>query len=334
MSAQPNFVLAVDGGNSKTIALVVQRDGTVVGAGRSGCGDIRRGEDMTMALEAVDSARKRALHQAGLSMFDIGACAFSMAGADWPEDAADFRKVVMAHGYPSAIVVNDGIGALHAGCPEGFGIAIASGTYAATGARSRDGTRQWHSGFWQKGLGATGIGGDAMDRVYKAEMGMIGPTVLTRKVLDHFGVSTVELMLRSFTSRATAPPGGVDQLARIVLDSADEGDQAALGILRHEAAQVAGTAIFAARQVGLDSSEQPFPLAVLGGVFHHPSPLLLEFIGEQFRRRFPQAWIRRSLARPIEGAAVIALSTARVYASERVRENIQASLPPPHFFAT
>ena len=34
------YVLAVDGGNTKTIALVAALDGTILGAGRGGCGDI------------------------------------------------------------------------------------------------------------------------------------------------------------------------------------------------------------------------------------------------------------------------------------------------------
>ena len=34
------YVLGVDGGNTKTIALVAALDGTILGAGRGGCGDI------------------------------------------------------------------------------------------------------------------------------------------------------------------------------------------------------------------------------------------------------------------------------------------------------
>src|SRR5205807_1808836 len=37
-------VLAVDGGNTKTIALVASLDGTILGAGRGGCGDIYAAE--------------------------------------------------------------------------------------------------------------------------------------------------------------------------------------------------------------------------------------------------------------------------------------------------
>src|SRR6185312_1179927 len=35
-----SYVLGVDAGNTKTVALVARLDGTVVGAGRAGCGDI------------------------------------------------------------------------------------------------------------------------------------------------------------------------------------------------------------------------------------------------------------------------------------------------------
>ena len=35
-----SYVLGVDGGNTKTIALLALLDGTIVGSGRGGCGDI------------------------------------------------------------------------------------------------------------------------------------------------------------------------------------------------------------------------------------------------------------------------------------------------------
>src|SRR2546426_11971918 len=35
-----HYVLGVDGGNTKTIALVASLDGAILGAGRGGCGDI------------------------------------------------------------------------------------------------------------------------------------------------------------------------------------------------------------------------------------------------------------------------------------------------------
>src|SRR5205807_10529707 len=50
---QGDYVLAVDGGNTKTIALVAALDGTILGAGRGGCADIYNAEAGT---EWPDSA--------------------------------------------------------------------------------------------------------------------------------------------------------------------------------------------------------------------------------------------------------------------------------------
>jgi N-acetylglucosamine kinase-like BadF-type ATPase len=338
MTMQPSqYVLAADGGNSKTIVLAVRFDGTIAGAGRAGCGDIRVGDDMQPALDALDCARQAALAAAGLPALSAAAaaCAFSMAGADWPEDAADFRARLISLGYPEkTAVVNDGAGAVYAACPEGFGVAVAAGTYAATGARSRDGTRQWHSGFWQKGGGATGLGGCAIERVYLAEMGMSAPTVLTGKVLSHFAMASAEDLLHAFTSRRVPPPKGAAQLARVVLDCARDGDRAALDIVRQEAALMCGTAVFAARKTGFEGGGAPFPLAFLGGVFRHPFRLLGDLIAAGFQRHYPQARLSYSAAQPIEGAALLALARAGVTVDRQIRARISASLPPDSFFAT
>lgn len=328
------MVLAGDLGNSKTIMLALQHDGTVVGAGRSGCGDIRVGQDMEQAIESVHEARRQALGQSGCSMFYVDVCAFSAAGADWPEDRRDFCEEIARRGYPHPVVVNDGIGAVYAGCPQNCGVAVVAGTYVATGARSIDGTRRWHSGFWQRGLGATGLGGEAIERVYQAEMGMIAPTRLTGKVLEHFDMDSVEQLLHTFTRRQAPLPQSTDRLARLVLDSAEEGDWAALEVVRQEGIKMCGTAIYAAGKAGFEPGGPAFALAFLGGVFRHQFRLLGDSIAAGFCQRYPQALPSYSRAQPIEGAAVIALEAAGVPVGEKVRDRMRATMPPDSFFAT
>ena len=53
-----HYVLGVDGGNTKTIALLARLDGTIVGSGRSPGADIYRGEDRSIAYlsQAVTAA--------------------------------------------------------------------------------------------------------------------------------------------------------------------------------------------------------------------------------------------------------------------------------------
>src|SRR5260370_41961403 len=92
---QMECVLAVDGGNKKTIALVAALDGTILGAGRGGCGDIYNAEPGTewpdsaaAAVANIEYAVLSALEAAQIKASDLLAGVFSMAGADCLPDFA------------------------------------------------------------------------------------------------------------------------------------------------------------------------------------------------------------------------------------------------------
>ena len=61
-----SYVLGVDGGNTKTIALVASADGRIVGVGRSGCSDIYGAASPEAALGEADAAVAAALSAAGI----------------------------------------------------------------------------------------------------------------------------------------------------------------------------------------------------------------------------------------------------------------------------
>src|SRR5258707_4321069 len=151
-----NYVLAVDGGNTKTIALVAALDGTILGAGRGGCADIYNAPAGTQwpnsasaAMANVEYAVRSALQAAQVKASDLVTAVFNMAGADWPEDFAYIQAAMEERGFGRTILVqNDALGILHAGSADATGVSVGCGTGAATGARSADG-RTWHSSMWQ-----------------------------------------------------------------------------------------------------------------------------------------------------------------------------------------
>jgi N-acetylglucosamine kinase-like BadF-type ATPase len=133
------YVLAVDGGNTKTIALVAYHDGTVVGAGRGGCGDIY-GVGPDAALVDVEHAVRAALGACGALPAELSSGVFSMAGADWPEDFALLECSMRNRCFGRAItVINGALGALRAGSANGTGVAVVCGTGIAIGARAAGG---------------------------------------------------------------------------------------------------------------------------------------------------------------------------------------------------
>src|SRR5687767_3184837 len=130
-----SYILGVDAGNTKTVALVARLDGTIAGVGRGGCGDIYAGADGAVAQ--VERAVGAALEAAEARPLDLATGAFSMAGADWPEDFAFIESAVGRLGFGQRIiVVNDALGALRAGSPDGNGVSVVCGTGIAIGARA------------------------------------------------------------------------------------------------------------------------------------------------------------------------------------------------------
>ncbi len=80
-----DYVLGVDGGTTKTVALVALPDGTIVGAGRAGGSNIYS-QQPQVAFANVERAVLAALAPVGVRPADLSMATYSMSGADWPED--------------------------------------------------------------------------------------------------------------------------------------------------------------------------------------------------------------------------------------------------------
>ncbi|CAN5804129.1 N-acetylglucosamine kinase [soil metagenome] len=318
--------LGVDGGNSKTLALVAREDGQILGWGRGGSGDIYGSE--AGAVEAVNAAVHGALNMAGLEVGSLHSSCFSLVGADWPEDFTFWQRETSARGYGKRnLIVNDALGALRAGTPR-EGVVVACGTGAAVGAKGLDG-RVWHSSFWQEQLGGCALGEAALRAVYRSELGIDPPTDLTSRVLEHFHVPTVETLLHRQTGRGQTLGKPLSSLARLVLETEDA---AARDIVRRHGQILGDYALVAARQVGLDAA--PFPLVLTGGVLRHSAIHLAEAIVEQVRKRVPEVRVVRSRLEPVVGALLLALEHGEVEMSEATLARLEASLPPVTLYAT
>jgi N-acetylglucosamine kinase-like BadF-type ATPase len=328
-----SHVLGVDAGNTKTIALVARVDGAIVGAGRSGCGDIYGAASVTAALGAVEEAVTAAQSAAGVRSEDLLVGVFSLAGADWPEDFDLLRMAMEERRFGrTVLVVNDALGALRAGSPDGTGVVVACGTGVATAARAADG-RDWHGGFWQEAGGALALGHRALRAVYRADLGIGPSTGLTGRVLDYFGKPSVEDVLHFCTARGTAwRPADAAPLASVLLDEASDGDLVARRIVEEQGIQLGDYALAAARRVGIEGT--PFPLVLTGGVFRHPSPLLPDTIIARVRTTSPDAHPVRSRFEPAVGALFLALEAAGVRVDETLRSRLIPTLPPASFFDT
>lgn len=326
------YVLGVDGGNTKTLAIVARLDGTIEGVGRAGCGDIYGAASEGAALAEIERAVEGALSAAKVSCDDLAFGAFSLAGADWPEDFEFLRNAMGQRSLGrEVLVVNDALGALRAGSPDGNGVAIVCGTGTATGARSPDGA-VWHSSFWQLTQGAHELGDKALHAVYRAEL-EIGPsTSLTGRVLEFFGRETVEDVLHLLTRRRDRPTANIGGFARVLLDEASSGDLVARRIVEEHGAALGDYVVVAARRVGLGSA--PLTLVLAGGVLRHPCRYLANALVERVCSASLEPQVVNSRFEPVVGALLLAIEGVGMGINETVLSNVAGTLPHSSLFDT
>jgi N-acetylglucosamine kinase-like BadF-type ATPase len=328
------YVLGVDGGNTKTIALVGRSDGSVVGMGRGGCSDIYTSPDVEVPLGEADRAVSSALTMSGIEARDLAAGAFSMAGADWPEDFALLQSAMRARGYGRRIVVvNDAVGALRAGSPSGLAVVAVCGTGANTAARSANGT-VWHTSWWQDAQGAHYLGTQTLQAVYRAELGIDPPTALTVAVLRHFERESVEEIVYLFSARGVgdAAYAQVGSLSKVLFDTAHNGDPTAHIIVRKHGEALGDYVLAAARRVGIE--KLPFTLVLAGGVLRHSSRLMPEALIARVQAGAPGANPVYSVFEPAVGALLLAFEAAGIIVGEPLLERLTTTLPDSSLFAT
>lgn len=320
----PGLVLGVDGGNTKSVALVADAEGRVIGSARAGCGDMY-GTGPEAALAELDRAIDGALLAAGASRDDIAGAGLSLAGADWPEDYA-FLRAQIASRFPTLdaiVLVNDGLGALRAGTPDGVGVSVVCGTGSAIGARSADG-RTWHASFWGEDFGAVTMGQRAVRAIVRAELGLDPPTALATRALGALEATSVEELLHAVTRREGRAAPLLAKLAPHVLDAAEAGDAAALRIATDAGTILGSYADVAARQVGL--TDGPFTLVLAGGVFRHPSTVLRAAI----HAVIPSGRPIRAEFEPAVGALLLAFDQLGWHVDPTL---LRSTHPSPELFA-
>jgi N-acetylglucosamine kinase-like BadF-type ATPase len=260
-------LLGIDGGGTRSRAVLVTEGGVVFGAGAAAGANVHDvGAEEAGRQLAVAAAL--AWEAAGASPRPLAAACFALAGLVTERDRAMAREAI---GYARLLstdayvrVDSDGAAAVagaHLGAP---GLVLISGTGSACYGRGDDGSA-WRAGGWGPWMGDEGsgtwIGREGLTAVVKARDGRGPPTALTEPLLAATGCTDPDdLMYRVYVlgldRRATAA------LAPVVLAAAAAGDAVAEDVVRRAVEHLLD-AVEACRAAL--SLERP-PLALTGGV--------------------------------------------------------------------
>jgi len=349
-------VLAIDGGNSKTDAVLVAADGTLLASARGpGVPGVRM---LERTLAVLASTADDAMAAAGLPARcadgqrvarHISAC---VANADLPEEEAELASALRDRGWSQTVqVANDTFAVLRAGLD---GPLAGIGQESAAGRARPDGVARWGvavtcgagincvgvaptgrttgylalgplTGDW--GGGAT-LAQEAMWWAARAEDGRGPQTGLREAVIDHFGVGAVRDVAIGIHLGAI-PAGRLLDLAPVVFDVARGGDGVAASLVRKLGDEISVMAVTVIRRLGLSGAAVP---VVLGGsVLTAREPDLMERISRGLAAGAPRSQMRMVDVPPVAGAALLGLDqvAAPQEAEARLRAAYRASSPAP-----
>ena len=266
------LLLAVDGGGTRTQALVADGEGTVLGRGLGPGSNLHNMEferSCRALTIAIDSALADALGPGsdGAGRWrevPLAAACFGLSGVDAPSDAEQVAAWVRDQGIaPRFSVVNDGELVLAAGTPEGWGVAVVSGTGSVCLARSPAG-ESVRVGGWGPLLGDEGSGYDiglrALRLATQAADGRSGAVLLLAAVLRHLGLGDPTALIREVHAPRITP-ADVASLATVVSELAGQGDADAAAVITAAGAELARHVETARRRLHLTRP----PLALGGG---------------------------------------------------------------------
>jgi N-acetylglucosamine kinase-like BadF-type ATPase len=326
----PEFVLGVDGGTTKTIALIADLNGNILAAAR-GDGCNWTGSDVEIPMLVVTGVAKEALQQANVLPQNVSLGMFSLAGADWPEDCERRTTVLVKANIARRIIVkNDAFGGLRAGTRLPYGVVIAAGTGANTAIIAPDG-REWAFGYYQTDGGASDISEEAIRAVLRAEDGRGPSTLLTDMVLKQFQFSCVDDLLKALVAKK------VDRVTQFglcprVFEASCSGDEVASEIIVRHGLILAEYAVAAISRFGMLRDE--FDVVLAGSVFKGAGPLLIDTITMAIHRVAPHARVLRSCFEPVVGAILLAYDALHLPVSESIYNNLAATCPGAQFFKT
>jgi N-acetylglucosamine kinase-like BadF-type ATPase len=297
-----SYFLGVDIGGTKTHALISDEAGNALGFGSYGPGNHEEVgyEGLRFALQTVT---KNALAMAGLTIDQISAGGFGVAGYDWPSERQPTLDAIASIGIKAPVeAVNDTIIGLLAGASRGWGIAVVAGT----GTNCWGWDKQHHVGrVTGVGYGEHGGAGCLIDQALSAiayEWTKRGPqTQLTPEFLRLTGAKDTPALIEGlemgqyFLGSDDAP---------VVYKIATQGDPVALAIIRWAGSELGYTALAVIRQLAFEHQE--FEVVLVGSLYEM-GEMIIAPMRQVITSEAPQACLIRLSSPPVVGGILLAM---------------------------
>jgi len=297
-------VLGVDGGGTKTRAIITDERQRVLGEGTAGPSNPLRvgiGSAATAVREAID----KACAEARVQRADIVAAEIGLAGVRRGDLRLRMREALSGLGIHSIDVVTDADIALFGATEGAPGLVIIAGTGSICCGLNAHG-KHVCAGGWGPLAGDEGSGSwiarRALQAMARGNDGRGTGTILGTTACTYFNVATTDDLLIAIY----APGMTNDRIAgfcKYVIEAAQDGDEVARDIVRDAGRELGIAAVAVIRK--LKMGRERFKVGYVGGVFA-AGDLILDSLRAEVARAAPKAYLAAPQLAPAIAAARMA----------------------------
>ena len=298
-------VVGVDGGGTKTEAVIMDSDLRVIGEGKAGPSNPLR-VGVTSAAAAVREAIDNACASAKIRRSDVESAQVGLAGARKHELRERMREVLLALGIREIEVVTDAEIALYGATDGAPGIVVIAGTGSiCCGINARG--KRFCAGGWGPLAGDEGAGAwiarRALRAVAYASDGRGPETLLTEFACNYFHVSTAD----DLTTAIYAPTITNERIAgfgKDVVEAAKRKDPVSEQIILEGGIELGVAAVAVIRNLQME--RERFQIAFVGGVFRASGEMITKPLKAEVAKVAPRAYFEPPHFSPAVAAARMA----------------------------
>ncbi len=307
------YVIGIDGGGTKTTAIIAGRDGEPLAKHTAGPSN---GQviGFEKAARIIASLVRKCISSVGCSSRNIHGITIGLAGAGRPDDrrkiAAALRQLASTTTVPRKRIriESDARIALEGAFDGGAGIVVIAGTGSIAVGKDAKGNIH-RSGGWGRILGDEGsgycIGRDGLNAICRSCDGRSAPTLLSGLAEERFGLKTAADIVTAVYQNSF----DIASLAPIVFEAAESGDAAATEIVERAARELTEQVrplLVSLRAGQTAAHDEVIKLSFLGGLIENETPLR-RTLRQQILASFSAVDVVPPFSSPAAGAVLMAL---------------------------
>ncbi len=305
-----SYVIGVDGGSTKTDAVVANLEGRPLGAGRSGCANWELVGERG-AAETIFDAIRRALDRAKVELSKVQHVHIAGAGLDWPEDDGRLRGALDPFLADVPLTLeNDSFLGVRACAPGAHGITVSAGSGVCASYLGARGEKYFYGYFGELG-GGTAIDQLTLHAIIRAEDGRGPKTALTTTIPQATGHGSVGALLHALTREGYEIPHTA--IRPSLFQTAAQGDEVAIEVVTTFGRELALLATNLIRRFALQDSQSY--VVASGSLFTRTGPLLFDVFRGLVNQLDPGANVKLNDRPPVAGAVRAALHARGVQTS-------------------